>query len=301
MRTIFLLLTLLAGLVASCAAPLSSPLSSPPPTATPLPRTFQGALAYRWVVSQCGYGPRVTGSEAAQQARAEIIAALEAAGWTVRRQPFTYKGVEAVNILAWKGDGEAVLIGAHYDSRRAADQDDPSQAVLGADDGASGVAVLLELARALDFPPADRRVYLAFFDAEDDGELDGWDWIVGSTWMAEHWGEAGEPPLQAMILVDMVGDEDQTFYYEGNSDPALQAALWSLAAELGYGDHFIPQYRWRMLDDHIPFVRQGIPAVDIIDFDYPYWHTTHDSPDKVSPQSLERVGRLLEVWLEGTP
>ncbi len=290
------LLPALLLLLTACTAP--SPVA---PTPTPLPRTFQGELAYRWVVSQCDYGPRITGGEAARQARAEIEAALKAEGWTVIEQPFTYRGVDAVNVLAWKGEGEAVMIGAHYDSRRAADQEDPSQPVLGADDGASGVAVLLELARALDFPPVERRVYLAFFDAEDNGELDGWSWIVGSRWMAQHWGESGEPPLTAMVLVDMVGDADQRFYYERNSDPALQARLWQIAADLGYGEHFIPQYKYGMLDDHIPFAQRGIPAVDIIDFDYPYWHTTQDTPDKVEPMSLERVGRVLEVWLEGTP
>ncbi len=291
---VYLLLLAIALLLTGCRE-----AAAPSPPATPLPSTFQGNLAYRWVVSQCGYGPRITGSEAARRARAEITEALQVTGWSVREQPFTYRGVEAVNLLAWKGEGDAVLLGAHYDSRRAADQEDPSQPVLGADDGASGVAVLLELGRSLDFPPVERRVYLAFFDAEDNGELDGWSWIVGSTWMAEHWGEGGEPPLTAMILLDMVGDADQRFYYERNSNPALQAELWALAADLGYGDHFIPQYRWSMLDDHIPFVQRGIPAVDIIDFDYPYWHTTQDTPDKVSPQSLERVGRLLEVWIEG--
>jgi len=179
-----------------------------------------------------------------------------------------------------------------------ADEEDPSVPVLGANDGASGVAVLLELARALDWDQVDNRVYLAFFDAEDNGRLDGWEWIVGSTYMAEHWGEAGEPPLTAMVLVDMVGDADQQLYYEGNSDPALSQTLWNIAADLGYEERFIPQRKHTMIDDHVPFARMGVPAMDIIDFNYPYWHTTQDTPDKVSAKSLEAVGRTLEVWLE---
>lgn len=151
----------------------------------------------------------------------------------------------------------------------------------------------------LDTEATGRRVYLAFFDAEDSGRLNGWDWIVGSTYMAAHWGEGGEPPLSAMVLVDMVGDADQQIYYEQYSDPALRETLWTIADNLGYGERFIPEEKYAILDDHIPFLRMGIPAVNIIDFDYPYWHTTQDTPDKVSPESLEAVGRTVESWLEG--
>jgi Zn-dependent M28 family amino/carboxypeptidase len=101
-----------------------------------------------------------------------------------------------------------------------------------------------------------------------------------------------------MVLVDMIGDADQQLYYEGNSDEALQTWIWDIAAELGYEAYFIQEHRFTMIDDHLPFARRGIPAVDIIDFDYPYWHTVEDTADKVSPDSLLRVGRTLEVWLE---
>jgi hypothetical protein len=97
----------------------------------------------------------------------------------------------------------------------------------------------------------------------------------------------------------MVGDKDQQLYFEGNSDPELRETLWQLAAELGYGNTFIPEVRHTMIDDHLPFVRMGFTAVDIIDFDYPYWHTVEDTVDKASAESLYRVGHLLEVWLEG--
>jgi len=264
------------------------------------PETFSGELAYTWVTRQCDLGYRITGTEANRKGGDMIIEELRAQGWEVYEQTFTYMDTPVRNILAWKGEsaGGAVLVGAHYDTRRSADQEDPSQPVMGANDGASGVAVLLELARSLSWDTKTRRIYLAFFDAEDNGRLDGWDWIVGSSYMAQHWGEAGESPLEAMVLVDMIGDADQQVYYERNSDPALSQTLWGIAAELGYDDRIISEYRHAMLDDHIPFLQMGVPAVDMIDFDYPYWHTTQDTPDKVSAESLEAVGRTLEVWLE---
>ena len=100
-----------------------------------------------------------------------------------------------------------------------------------------------------------------------------------------------------MILLDMVGDQQQDFYYEGNSDPALMVQLWGTAISLGYSQEFIPEFKWSMDDDHIPFIKAGIPSVDIIDFDYPYWHTTQDTCDKLSADSLGRVGRVLQTWL----
>ena len=256
--------------------------------------TFDGETAYAHVVTQCDFGPRPTGSPANRAVGDYIISALEEAGWEVETQEFTYRGTPVRNIVGRTGEGPVVILGAHYDTRRQADQEDPTQPVLGANDGASGVAVLLELARVLDLSRVHRQVWLAFFDAEDNGQLDGWEWCVGSSYMADHL----EVVPEAVVVVDMVGDADQQLYLEGNSDPALQRELWEIAATLGYTETFRSEYRWTMYDDHIPFARRGIPAVDIIDFDYPYWHTTQDTPDKVSPESLERVGRVLEVWLE---
>jgi len=259
------------------------------------PLIFDGQAAYAHVKAQCDLGPRPTGSSANRAAGDYIISALEDEGWGVAVQEFTYRDTPVRNIVGKVGEGPVVILGAHYDTRRRADQEDPTVPVLGANDGASGVAVLLELARVLDRDWLDRQVWLAFFDAEDNGRLDGWEWCVGSSYMAAHL----EVTPMAVVVVDMVGDTDQQFYLEGNSDPTLQRQLWEIAATLGYTDTFRSEYRWTMYDDHVPFAQRGIPAVDIIDFDYPYWHTTQDTPDKVSPQSLERVGRVLEVWLEG--
>ena len=264
----------------------------------PSPGNFNGHRAYAHITAQMELGPRVTGSAASVAAGNYIAGQMKSAGWSVEFQPFVYQGTLVRNVIARTnvGKGPVIILGAHYDSRRRADRD-PAHAtepVPGADDGASGVAVLLELARALDLREIPNELWLAFFDAEDNGGLDGWDWIVGSTYMADHLTIQPE----AMILVDMVGDADQQFYFDSNSDPGLSAQVWATAARLGYDEQFIPVARWTMTDDHIPFARRGIPALDIIDFDYPYWHTTADTADKVSAESLERIGRVLKAFLE---
>jgi len=272
------------------------------PTALPTTQSellFDGQSAFGFLKQQMAFGPRWPGSQGHQEVGDYIVATLDQLGWTVEEQRFAYQYVEARNIIgrANEGRGDVIILGAHYDTRRIADRTPDSVApVPGAVDGASGVAVLLELARTLNLSEIEHEVWLTFFDVEDNGSggMPGFDWIGGSTYMAENLDVAAK----AMVLVDMVGDADQQLFYEGNSDADLQARLWRIAAELGYGAHFIPMMKYTMIDDHLPFARAGIPAVDIIDFDYPYWHTVEDTTDKASPESLTRVGRTLEVWLE---
>lgn len=260
---------------------------------------FLGQAAYEHVLRQVELGPRPTGSEAGRKTGDYIIAQLQAAGWAVEEQPFVYQGVAARNIIAKAGQGPVAILGAHYDTRLRADKDPDlelqADPVLGANDGASGVAVLLELARALDKDELDYEVWLTFFDAEDNGRLDGWDYIAGSRFMAANL--AVRPEM--VIVADMIGDADQQIYKERNSSPELLDRIWGIAADLGYDDYFIPEYKWPILDDHMPFLEMGIPAADLIDFDYPYWHTTQDTADKISADSLERVGRVLEFLVEG--
>jgi glutaminyl-peptide cyclotransferase len=261
--------------------------------------SFDGGRAYQHMLTQVEFGTRRdTGSPGWQQTGNYIIRTLQRFHWKVEEQEFEYKGTLARNIIGRAGRGPIVIVGSHYDTRRRADRDpNPSQRhqpVPGANDGASGVAVLLELARSLDPALLRYEVWLTFFDAEDNGQLDGWEWVAGSTYMAN---QLAETPAM-VIVVDMVGDIDQQFYLEGNSDSALSMAIWTLAANLGYSDVFITERRHTLIDDHLPFARLGIPAVDIVDFDYPYWHTTQDTPDKVSPDSLYRVGHVLETFFE---
>jgi len=283
----------LVGVSAWFAALAYSFVPKPPP-----PPQFEGRTAYHHVLMQTQIGPRPTGTEAGAKAGDYIIEKLRDQGWQVEVQPFTYRGVQGRNIIGKAGSGPVIIIGAHYDTRRRADNDSQrakrAEPVLGANDGASGVGVLLELARSLDRNKLNNEVWLAFFDAEDNGGLDGWEFIAGSQYMAQNL----KTMPQAAIVVDMIGDADQQIYKERNSSPALQDKLWAIAAKLGYEKYFIPDYKHAMIDDHTPFLQRGILASDLIDFDYPYWHTTQDTADKVAPASLERVGRVLKTFLE---
>jgi Zn-dependent M28 family amino/carboxypeptidase len=258
--------------------------------------SFDGSRAYADVQTQVAFGPRIPGTEGHAQIRGWIRSELETAGWVVEIQQTERMGHPIYNIIAKRNaDAPQIILGAHYDTRMYADQDSTpgmqAMPVPGANDGASGVAVLLELARSL---PADTEpVWLVFFDTEDNGHIEGWDWILGSRAFAE---EIVVHP-RAVVIVDMIGDADLNIYLEKNSNAAIRAEIWSTAESLGYADKFINQEKFSMLDDHTPFLEAGIPAVDLIDFDYPYWHTTQDTPDKVSAESLHVVGDTLLHWI----
>jgi len=287
-------------------------IATPLQTHTPVPRVFDGKHAYeKYVHDQMNFGARPAGSAAIRATGDYISAQLKEAGWKTETQEFVYRGVPIRNVIGKiaEGRGPVIILGAHYDTRPRADQDkqQPERPVPGANDGASGVAVLLELARVLDVSKLKNEVWLAFFDAEDNGELNScalipppcdaapWGWSIGATYTAENL----QIKPAAVVIVDMIGDADQNIYYEHTSDAELQKQIWSIAAQLGYAQYFIAEYKWSILDDHTPFLQRGIRAIDIIDFDYPYWHTLQDTLDKVSPESLARVGKALQVWLEG--
>jgi glutaminyl-peptide cyclotransferase len=291
------LLTSWGGYSSLPAAALSTPLLPPVDPLPPPDLAFDGTAAFAHVEAQMQWVPRHPGTPGSAQTRDYIVAQLEAVGWQVEKQRFVYKDVPVQNIIAKRGTGPVLILGAHYDTRKYADEDpDPrrrQEPVPGANDGASGVAVLLELARHIDTERLGREVWLVFFDAEDNGDIDGWEWIVGSRYMARHLSIKPE----AMILVDMIGDADLQIYYEVTSTADLRTSIWGTAAELGY-DQFIPQEGYIVEDDHTPFLQQGIPAVVLIDALYPYWHTSGDTTDKVSPSSLQVVGRTLERWLQ---
>ena len=264
----------------------------------PLPDavTFDSSHAYTDILTQITFGPRIVGSEGHAKIRKWIRSELESAGWMVEIQQTERMGHPIYNITAKRNaDPPQIILGAHYDSRMFADQDPTpgrqAEPVPGANDGASGVAILLELARSL--PKDSQPVWLVFFDAEDNGNIEGWDWILGSSAFAE---KLTVQP-RAVVIVDMIGDADLNIYLEKNSNITLRTEIWSTAEKLGYGDKFINKEKFSMLDDHTPFLEAGIPAVDIIDFDYPYWHTTQDTPDKVLAESLQAVGDTLLNWI----
>lgn len=262
-------------------------------------KSFNPDRAYQDVIKQESFGPRVPGSTGHHKTLIWLVEELTGAGWETKLQILEVEGITIKNLIAWKGiyQEEYLLLGAHYDTRIFADQDpDPEmrdQPVPGANDGGSGVAVLLEMARVM---PEDLHVpvRLVFFDAEDNGGIGDYDWILGSRGYAE----SGEENPLAVVIVDMVGDRDLNLYYEQTSDPILQEQIWDTAHKLGYGEAFIRTQKYAMLDDHTPFLEAGIPAVDIIDFDYTYWHTISDTSDKVASESLEAVGATLLGWLQ---
>jgi len=297
-RTACIYLSLIGILLSLTAGWYITSFMSQPPADNnePVPLFFDGVRAYKDVQTQVDFGPRIPGSEGHASIREWMRAELESAGWKVEIQEAERMGHPIYNVIAKRNDAAPqIIIGAHYDTRMAADQDPElvkrQLPVPGANDGASGVAVLIELGRSL--PKDTVPVWLVFFDAEDNGRIDGWDWILGSRAFAE---ELSTHP-EAVVIVDMIGDADLNIYLEQNSNASIRAEIWDTAEKLGYADKFINQEKFSMLDDHTPFLEAGIPAVDIIDFDYPYWHTTQDTPDKVSAESLQTVGKTLWTWI----
>ncbi|NPV57421.1 MAG: M28 family peptidase [Anaerolineae bacterium] len=258
---------------------------------------FDADRAYAHVINQVELGPRYPGSNAHNQVQHYIRDQLVPYGWQIETQKGISNDHAISNIIAKRGSGFPwIILGAHYDSRLIADHDpdenNRSLPVPGANDGASGVAVLLELGRALP-ETSGKTIWLVFFDAEDQGRIPGWDWILGSSLFTDSLTTFPD----AVVVIDMIGDSDLNIYYEINSDPTIRSHIWATAESLGYGAYFIPEEKYSMLDDHTPFLDKGIPAIDIIDFDYPYWHTVQDTEDKVSPISLKAVGDTLIAWL----
>ncbi|MHA2405754.1 MAG: M28 family peptidase [Candidatus Hermodarchaeia archaeon] len=283
-----------------------SPLNSLPRTISrgyPVqePLGFNGTRAFTYLEGQCAFGPRPPGSNNLTNCGDYIITTLESQNWSVETQTWIYQDTELRNIMAGDINSPEYILLAHYDTRPVADSDpDPlnrSKPILGANDGASGVATLMELAEVL---PVEARAVtmLLFVDAEDSGNYNGWEWIVGSTYFVNSLNFEQKANIQAAVLLDMMGDADLQLPREGFSTDLLVDAIWQIAADLNYDDIFLNVAGPAMIDDHRPFLSAGIPAVDIIDFTYPYWHTLEDTPDKCSASSLEAVGQVIEAFLE---
>jgi Zn-dependent M28 family amino/carboxypeptidase len=263
-------------------------------------KVFDGGRALSDVKYQVDLGPRTMGSAAHEAAVSYIINQLKSQNWQVETQETVISGQPIKNIIAKRGEGTPwIILGSHYDSRSIADQDkNPVNRKLptpGANDGASSTAILLELARVIP-KNENKQIWLVFFDDEDNGNASGSGWSVGSTYFVSQL--QGKP--DSVVVLDMVGDKDLNIYKEGNSDREINNEIWRVAKSLGY-TQFIPTYKYDMIDDHTPFLNAGIRAVDIIDFDYPYWHTTNDTVDKVSAESLKAVGDTILNWLEEYP
>jgi len=264
---------------------------------------FDQDRAFKDLATQVQFGPRVPGTPAHERCLAFLAQSFKAAGGDVRTQAFADtvygKAYTFTNVRARFGPpgGTWIVIGAHWDTRPYADQDpDTSKRALpipGANDGASGVAVLLELARAFHDAPPPVGVELVCFDGEDLGKGgDSQGFCRGSRAYA---ARMTHPLPSLAIVLDMVGDKDLDLYYEANSQqaaPNMVERLWAGAAKVG-ARGFVPQPRFSVYDDHAPFIEAGVPAIDVIDFDYPAWHTTKDDLDHVAAGSLGQVGRTV--------
>jgi Zn-dependent M28 family amino/carboxypeptidase len=271
-----------------------------------LTREFDGARAMGYVQQQIAFGPRVPNTKGHRDAGDWLVNELQSRADTVIVQSWRHKTskgqtLELRNILAQfrPQATDRVLFLAHWDTRPRADQDKDSSkhrlAIPGANDGASGVAVLLGVGDALKTRPPALGVDLLFVDGEDYGDFtDTTESLVGSRYFATHL-PPGYSPLFAVVL-DMIGDKDLQIYYEGNSQnfaPEVVKRVWQTAERLGYGSVFIHGVRHTLTDDHVPLQQAGIHAIDLIDFDYPAWHTMDDTADKLSAESLAIVGNVV--------
>ena len=271
---------------------------------------FDAQRAFAALKKQCEFGPRPPGSAAHRETRDYLFTELQKYANSTELQPHVYKAKTGTlhlnNILAEFGPGsppvtgkgqrgETMLLAAHWDTRPFADHDpkpeNRDKPILGANDGASGVAILLEIARVFKEHPPPRRVVIVLFDGEDYGRTAD-DMFIGSRFFAKNLGK-WKPDYG--ILLDMVGDKNLTLpieRYSWTANREFTEAIWNRASNLGLGP-FQQRLGKAIMDDHVPLIKVGIPMVDIIDFDYPYWHTIEDTVDKCSPKSLEVVATLV--------
>jgi glutaminyl-peptide cyclotransferase len=267
------------------------------------PREFDGASALHYIEQQVAFGPRVPGTEAHERMGNWLDSLLRQRADTVVIQSWTHvtasqKKLPLRNFIARFNPGAAkrLLLLAHWDSRPVSDSPlskDSSHAVMGANDGGSGVALLLGLADVLKRNPPAIGVDLLFVDGEDYGDFtqNPNDVLIGSRYYGAHQLPGG-PPLYA-VLFDLVADKDLQIYQEGNSlvgAPEVVELVWDTAKDLGYAGYFIASPRHTLIDDHLELQKAGIRAIDVVDFDYPAWHTQYDTIDKVSAASLQVVG-----------
>ncbi len=272
--------------------------------------TVDGERALARVQHQVEAGPRIAGTPANAAIRDWIAAEATRLGGRIERQSFTDtttgRPLQVTNVIARFGPatGRRLALCAHFDTRPWSDRDpDPAmrdRPVPGANDGGSGVAVLLEVAELMAKRPPPVGVDLVFFDAEDLGTDQAPDqFCLGSAGYAVRLPAHGDPARPvAAFLFDMVGDRDLQVFVERNSAEraANLAALVLEGAKATGAKSFHDQVRWALIDDHVRLLDAGLPAVDIVDFDYPAWHTHRDLPDQVSAASLAEVARVA-AWL----
>ena len=283
------------------------------------PAQFSGTRAMEYLEAICELGPRPSGSKGMEKQRELLIRHFQKAGATVFRQAFRSRDgrngdwVRMENlIVSWHPErNDRVLLGAHYDTRPYPDRDrrDPRGIFLGANDGASGVAVLMELADSVAELKGSVGVDFVLFDAEEyvfEERRDSY--CLGSLFFARQYAGSRKAgtisyAYRCGVILDMVGDRNLTIWQEQQSvdwhdtRPVVES-IWATAKQLQIQE-FVPRPKYLINDDHVPLrMTGGIPTCDIIDFDYPHWHTTQDIPENCSAHSLGLVGRVILSWLQ---
>jgi glutaminyl-peptide cyclotransferase len=242
-----------------------------------------------------GFGPRPSGSAALQKCREWLLKELQGFGYEVEDDAFDaqtpYGTIRMHNLIARKGKGDkgAIALASHYETKLM-----EGKTFVGANDAGSSTGLLLELARVLAGHQGGLDYWFVFLDGEEAFvEWSTFDSTYGSRHLARRWkqdGTAGR--IKALVLLDMIGDRDLGLYRESNSTKWLMDLVWASARDNGLSD-ILSNTNAPVEDDHIPFLDAGIPSVDIIDLDYPPWHTEGDTIDKLSAENMAKVGRLV--------
>jgi len=302
----------MAAPLVSCAGSSSSSETVSQQDTASVSLQFSGENAMNHVYSQIAMGPRTSKDAKQTKLRDYLCEKLKAYGFSVQIQPLTGEtgmgaGVNFYNVIATYPPGSVKpvkIFGAHYDTIPIAPNDPAEAARLtpidGANDGASGTAVLLELARTVTGRAKDLKysVKLVFFDGEDfyTGVEN---MFYGSKYYAKSLDAEEKKNIKYFVLIDMIGDSDLNVYKELNSVyayPGLAAHVFETAAKLNLNG-FHSEIKHQITDDHLPMIAAGIPSTLLIDFDYPYWHRLSDTADKLSADSLAKTGKLLEYLI----
>ena len=299
----------LALTLVACGADAQNRRTSTPSDAPPQPRTtapvaplkFNADRAWTDLERQVGFGPRPAGSPALAQTRQYIEMQLKAIDVPYREQTFnamtpagTIRMTNVIATIPGRRPGR-IALATHYDTKRFAEFK-----FLGASDAASSTAAVLELARVLARRRNEFAIELLFLDGEEavNTEWRDPDNTYGSKYYVKAAKDAGIlGSLKALILLDMIGDRDLDIRPDSNSASWLNAIVWRSAARLGFSSTFV-SVPFTVEDDHLPFVEAGVPSIDIIDLDYPQWHTAQDDLEHVSARSLQIVG---DVVLDALP
>lgn len=264
-------------------------------------KEFSGNNALAHVQAMVDFGPRPPGTPAIEKTRDYLVKQLELFGWKVARQPFTNttpRGkIEFVNLIATYGGKDVApsfVVCSHYDTKTF-----ETATFVGANDGGSGTGALLELARVLALrPDLARKAELVFFDGEEAyeafSETDG---LYGSRYFAKQLAAENKiKQFRGGILLDMVGDRSLTITLPPDSPAEMVRDIFASAEALNLRKYFT-YFDRDILDDHTPLNEIGIPTIDLIDFDFPAWHTPEDTIDKLSAESLQTVGAVVSYYL----